>query len=395
MSAKTFVPGVVLLVCVAGLPAAFAAVYDNFDDESYCQDPNNPSLFDPNLWDIDNPHWTLYPLIGDYFDRDVIGGWLRLEVATAWFPFTFYGALADDGNHDANTSTTYFDNKEPHYIVARLKTNTPLQGGAFMVLHADPAAWTCYALDMEFDNNTYFSIDHLDGVNFKTAGSKTKTLDQTTGFWGAIQFDPTRNGTGDPNDPNNHFLRAACWNGGKFDWNAQWDIQVGIISRNLDPNTWTYWTEGVCGVAAYGSQYTGVPNSNVSFDNIEIRRGIWTNVSHTLKLTVNHSNWGSVEVDPNLVDPNDSTIQRYTSGTEVVLTATPVSGKSFKEWTVYDPNYPGDLSHAVSNPNTVLYLTMNADWEVGADFKCGSGLEPLLGIGLLAMVMVAVVRRIT
>ncbi len=372
-----------------------ADTYDSFDDLSYCQDPNNPGLFDPNRWDIDNPHWTLYDLIGDVFTEDANSGWLRLTTATAWLPFTFYGALVDDGDPDPNTSTTYYDNKVPHYILTKVKFNDVNKGGFMTLIHANPMTWETYALDVECDDN-YFSIDWLSGINFKTAASTTKVVDRAGGFWAVIQFDPTHpNGTGDPNDPNHHYLRAAFWDGDKFDWNGTWDMQVGIISSKLDPNRWTYWTSGVSGVAAYGSQDTnGNPNADISFDSIEIRRGYWSNVSHTLKLTVVHPNYGTVNVDPNLVDPNDTTIQRYTNGTQIVLTATPIGGKLFRAWTIWDdPNRYPDANFAVDDANTVLYLTMNRDYAVEADFKCGSGLAPLLGVGLLALSLAVVIRR--
>jgi hypothetical protein len=36
-----------------------------------------------------------------------------------------------------------------------------------------------------------------------------------------------------------------------------------------------------------------------------------------------------------------------------------------------------------------------SDWEVTADFKCGSGLEPFIGLALLALALGVVVRRLT
>ena len=60
--------GMVMVGAVVGalllLPvASFADWYDNFEDGSYNQDPCDPGFFDPNLWDTDNPHWVMYPLI--------------------------------------------------------------------------------------------------------------------------------------------------------------------------------------------------------------------------------------------------------------------------------------------------------------------------------------------
>jgi hypothetical protein len=384
-----------LILALAAPAVVLADYYDNFDDGTYCQDPNDPSLYDPNLWDTDNPHWTMHEMIGDYFLEDASTNWLRLKVQTVWFPFTFLGALADDGNYDANTSATYFDNRSPHYVLTKVKFNDANMGGFMLVLHADPTAWTCYALDAECDGD-YFSIDWLDGVSFKTAVPKVKVVNRTGGFWAIIAFDPTgASGTGDPNDPNNHYLRAAMWDGGKFDWNGTWDMQVAIISNRLDPNNWTYWTEGLSGVAAYGSSDTGRgPDADISFDNIEIRHGKFTNQSRTLKLSCLHSNWGTIDLEPNLVDPNDSTIQRYTKGTRIVLAATPNEKKVFKGWTIWsDPNYYGDANYAVLDTNSVLHLTMDIDYAVDADFKCASGVEPLLVIGLMTLTAAVVFRR--
>jgi hypothetical protein len=96
-----------------------------------------------------------------------------------------------------------------------------------------------------------------------------------------------------------------------------------------------------------------------------------------LTLNVSHSNWGTITVEPNL--------PLYCPNAVVTLTAVPVSGKSFKEWTIYDPNYPGDVGHVTRDSNTLLHLTMDADRQVDADFKCGSGMEQVLP--LLAAVM--------
>jgi hypothetical protein len=105
-------------------------------------------------------------------------------------------------------------------------------------------------------------------------------------------------------------------------------------------------------------------------------------------------------VDPALPDPNDPNTRtdrvfRYTEGTEVVLTAMPVGGKGFKAWTIYDPNFPGDVGHATMDSNSVLYLTMDADWQIEVDFKCGSGLPPFIAAAVLALGVAVAVRRFT
>jgi hypothetical protein len=100
----------------------------------------------------------------------------------------------------------------------------------------------------------------------------------------------------------------------------------------------------------------------------------------TLTLSVSHNNWGSVNVEPNL--------PAYPEGATVTLTAEPISGKSFKEWTIYDPNYPGDANLAEADSNSSITVVMNTNRQIDADFKCGSGLDsmlPLLSLVLLAM----------
>ena len=141
-------------------------------------------------------------------------------------------------------------------------------------------------------------------------------------------------------------------------------------------------------------------------------------MSHTLQLDVKNASRGTITIDPDLLDdPNDAPwfisgdpndpnnwngtyprdpewLRRYSDGTEVVLVAEAIPGKSFTAWTVFDPNYPGDRDHAVEDTNSVLYLTMDADWEVEAAFGCGSSeLLPPLGMVLLALAAGVVVRR--
>jgi hypothetical protein len=96
--------------------------------------------------------------------------------------------------------------------------------------------------------------------------------------------------------------------------------------------------------------------------------------TYRLALTTVNNSWGTVEIDPNR--------EQYRSGTEVGLTAVPVEGKAFSRWLIYDPNYLGDANHAVEDANTVLHLLMNADRDVEAGFRCGSGLVPLVPLGL-------------
>jgi hypothetical protein len=88
--------------------------------------------------------------------------------------------------------------------------------------------------------------------------------------------------------------------------------------------------------------------------------------------------------DPNL-EPNDP--PAYPEGVPVTLLAAPVSGKSFVEWEIYDPNHPGDPNYRVIDANNPITLVMDQNREVLAVFKCGTGAGtflPVLLAGLLS-----------
>ena len=85
------VAGSALLVfCVLSVPLV-ADFYEEFFDNHYWQDPNdepwdddlgawpwfNTPPYDPNHWDIDNPHWMIAGMIGQNFDAQAGDGWLR------------------------------------------------------------------------------------------------------------------------------------------------------------------------------------------------------------------------------------------------------------------------------------------------------------------------------
>ncbi len=228
-------------------------------------------------------------------------------------------------------------------------------------------------------------------------------MDEHNGFWICLQFEVT-DANFPVSDPNGKWMKAACWNGGKFDWDGIWDLAADLgnpSSFRDNPAGWwpeRYWTSGSCGIGAMIGQGE-TPPADAKFDDIECRTGVFNGIGRKLTLNIAHDNWGSITVDPDLrhpADPNTLAEKwfQYTDGTQIVLVATPISGKAFKEWTIYDPNYPGDVNHAVSDSNAVLCLTMDADYEVDVDFKCGSGLEPLLGVGLLVLTLAAVLRRL-
>lgn len=107
----------------------------------------------------------------------------------------------------------------------------------------------------------------------------------------------------------------------------------------------------------------------------------------TLTVDVTNPSWGSVvEVDPNWP-------RYYRPDQSIALTAQPESGRSFKHWEVYDPNFPDDANHVTLDSNAVIYLTMDTDQHVRAVFQCGSSAGlPLVGAMALLMV-VGLIRR--
>ncbi len=129
----------------------------------------------------------------------------------------------------------------------------------------------------------------------------------------------------------------------------------------------------------FGSWSGGASGStNPTTVTMDANKSVTANfaVACTLILTVLHPEWGTILVEPNL--------PAYPAGSLVTLTATPISGKSFDGWTLYDPAHPGDGNYiVVIDPNTlanplVLPLTINASTEVEAKFKCGSGVNQML-----------------
>lgn len=399
--------------------ALLADYYDSFNDGKYEADPNDPG-YDPNVWDIDNPNWTIMEIAGDSFYYTAEPHALRLWVDSSLFPFVYLGATVDDGGRDPNTSMTYFDLSGSHYMLARVHVILPGMGMAGIFMHADFLHWTVCVYQYEpYDgwmslsmaagtegegpshhrhwdpNNPHYYPDHPDPND----------------FWLLIQWDVNGsnwdpNSPDDPNDPNCHWLRGAFWNGEKFDWDGTWDLQGSTLGGGFgDPNLY-YYTEGVCAVASYGGGDAPWP-SDMAYDQIEVRWGEFSNVSRSLDLTVKNAQMGTITIDPDLLDdPNDASTdpnvptdpgvqRRYTDGTAIVLVAEAIEGKSFKSWRVYDPNYPGDANHIVEDTNAVLYLTMNGDYQVTATFKCGSSelLLPL-ALALLALSTALAARRL-
>ena len=71
----------------------------------------------------------------------------------------------------------------------------------------------------------------------------------------------------------------------------------------------------------------------------------------------------------------------------------PTEGKAFKMWKIFDPNHPGDANYVTQDSNAALYLTMDADYEIQAVFKCGSSAGPVLPMILVMLGLLAVSRH--
>jgi hypothetical protein len=104
-----------------------------------------------------------------------------------------------------------------------------------------------------------------------------------------------------------------------------------------------------------------------------------------LTLGVINGFWGTVSVDPNQPFYQDNQV--------VTLTATPDEGRGFGEWTIYDPNYPDDVNHAIYDSNATTTIVMNSNMHVSAHFSCSTGVGPVLPGMLGTLVLVVFVRH--
>lgn len=409
------------LVCPLGMvcallgmraPLLLADFYDSFHDGAYCQDPNDPNRFDPNLWDIDNPHWTIYEISGDTFQADASAGELHLLVSESLWPAAMIAADVGSGDLDPNTSPTVWNDSLPHYIVARVRYDPAYvdpnenRGMVGVFVHGDMIQVRGYLLRYDL-----FRVPNKPGritlVSPAPLGwcemsfAPVARLDEPNGFWLCLQFESD----GAAGDPNGKFLKAACWDGGKFDWDGLWQVTANLGDANtLDEPPDQYLSQGRCGVMTWSDIYygNGFP-AEASYDDVEARTGTFSNLSHTLSLRISGDSRGKVTIEPDLVDaagqpndPNDpNALRRYTTGTEIVLVADAFEGRGFKGWTIYDPNFaPGDANHAFLDSNAILYLTMDADYVIKATFTCsGSGQVPLLAVTLLVIALTFARRR--
>ncbi len=105
----------------------------------------------------------------------------------------------------------------------------------------------------------------------------------------------------------------------------------------------------------------------------------------TLTVSTKNGSNGHVEVDPNLPE--------YEPNALVTLTAVPDPEYGFKHWRIYDPNYPGDVNHAVNDGNLVITIAMMSDREVTAVFNCGKSAGASFPLILVALAGLRWVKR--
>jgi hypothetical protein len=240
------------------------------------------------------------------------------------------------------------------------------------------------------------------GIDFDAA--------EREGLWMLVQFEIDPNYP--PGVPSGKWLKGAFWFGDKYDWDGTWDLAQELNKpywSGGDPNT-MYRSEGRTALVANTARYdywgNGMP-SDIVWDDIEGRIGIWNGVARTITLnTIKPEYRETMTIDPiadPLFDPNDpndpnnfnNVALRYTDGTSIVMSTAPISGKTFVGWTIWsDPNKYGDVNYAVMDANAVVYLTMDKDYMVDVEFKCGSGLPPFIAVALLALGVGLVIRRL-
>jgi hypothetical protein len=284
-------------------PAA-ADYYDNFNDGWFERDSND-TRYDANdpYWtypnnivevDIDNPDWAIKPIVGATFFAEAINGALRLFADEPLIPYAFIAAGPDSSEEN------WSDDSQDHYILARAQFFDPNRGEVVVMTHTDEFHWTAFGVGYSEGNWSY--IFSANGTDFNNGETEHRTdLDMVGGFWMVFQFDVV-DPNFDPGDPNGKYVRAALWNGGKFDWDGVWDLQNPAGYDYLDRGY--YWTAGPSLVGTYGNEAGGgiaIP-ADSKFDFIEVRTGTFTNVSHTLLVKkIKSEDYGTVMIDPDLL----------------------------------------------------------------------------------------------
>lgn len=111
---------------------------------------------------------------------------------------------------------------------------------------------------------------------------------------------------------------------------------------------------------------------------------------YALTLTTVNEQFGEIAIDP---EPDDANNMVFPAGTDVVLAAQPNAGRVFHHWKIFDPNFPGDETHAVLDANLTTTINMMADRQVEAVFKCGSGVDAALPLLVVLGVTLGIISR--
>jgi hypothetical protein len=390
------------------------------------------------VWDIDNPDWSPIEGPGTSHLATAEPRALRLFVENVLAPFIFLAAEPDDGSTDPNTSETFFDDADSHYILARATVVEPDIGMVGVMMHSDYIYWRLYGYAYEpWDGwmaiGAFYGVevagaehgvgDHPGEPNYPE-GLGPNDIRAGDSLWMVLQYDANgpnwdANNPDDPNDPNCHWLRGAAWVGRKFDWNGVYHMEVNA----RDPDDWDVpsgyvledfiFTEGTFSVASFSGGDAG-DRSDIAYDNVEGRWGTFTNISHSLDVRkIKSEDYGSVTIDPDVLDRNDtndpndpnhgdpndySELRRYTDGTEVVLVADPCDDRGWKKWKIWDdPNRYPDSNYVTEDTNAVIYLTMDRDYVVEAIFSCSasSSAMPPVAMVLVLLTLAVAVRRLT
>lgn len=105
-----------------------------------------------------------------------------------------------------------------------------------------------------------------------------------------------------------------------------------------------------------------------------------------LTVGVENDPLGSVVLTP---PADDANLAVYEAGQIVTLGAQPTENGLFEAWAICDPNFPGDLNHAVYDSNDSLTLVMDRDREIRTVFRCAQGvyggMMPL-AVGLVGLI---------
>lgn len=394
----------------------------------------DPNLYDPNVvaWDCDNPMWQVWNVFGVaavWVDPNGLNLWT--SKLPTWFA-GFVGALVNtppygyrlypDMGQDPNLSETFFSKEKSHYEICYMRWIDPNKGEGYIGHHVSPQGWTGMFLGVQQHPGeqpyVYMHCAPDGGLKWYGPGG-TFNLDLAQGVWMLFEYDADGD-TSVPNAPAGVPLwKSAVWNGDKYadaptNWSDNSRVMVSradtgqpLVYKHFgswqpDASHYAFHERGVSLMGVYGTSMEDIPGW-VVVNHVECRGAgaEFSHVARKLTMDLTHMNWGSIEVDPMLPapdnDPNfpESLRLRYTNGTKVVLTATPISGKAFKEWQIWDdPNKYPDANFAVSDSNSVLSLIMDKDYVVASDFKCGSGLAPFVGAVLLVLGAGVIVRRL-